>query len=127
MTIEIRAKGLALNDTIREHVERRMGFALARFSDQIQSIRVMVEDLNGPKGGVDKLCKVVATMSRGDQVTGEARADGVLAAIDRVADRVKRAMTRKLDRPRARRLRDAMSAAPPVDDELSGPALEAEA
>ena len=38
MLIEIRAKGFALTDGIRLHIERRLGFALDRFTPRVRTV-----------------------------------------------------------------------------------------
>ena len=43
---------------LRSHIERRVGFALLRFTDALSSVLVRLDDLNGPKGGFDKRCLV---------------------------------------------------------------------
>ena len=53
MDIEIRAHGLKLSAAQRLHVERRVGSALDRFEHKLRGVTVVIEDLNGPKGGAD--------------------------------------------------------------------------
>jgi len=58
MKIEVRGKGVEVTRGLREFVERRARFSLGRRSDQIDRVQVWLEDVNGPKGGDDKRCRV---------------------------------------------------------------------
>lgn len=101
MKLTIRAEGLTLDQTTRARAERRLAFALGRFAERIDSVRLVVADENGPRGGVDKLCKL-NVHGRGWDVHVE-DADAVVdTAVDRVAGRAGRSVARKLARLRQR-------------------------
>ncbi|HET8712158.1 MAG TPA: HPF/RaiA family ribosome-associated protein [Gemmatimonadales bacterium] len=86
-----------LSDGVREYVTRRLGLALDRFDHRIDRVQVRLEDVNGPRGGEDKRCRV--------QVSGSAwriQVEGVGAsfehAIDAAAARARRSVSGVLDR-----------------------------
>ncbi|MFO0674985.1 MAG: HPF/RaiA family ribosome-associated protein [Polyangiaceae bacterium] len=97
MNVEIRGRHLKLTRSFREYVEHRIGFALDRFVDRIRGVTVQVTDVNGPKGGVDKECRVLVTLrDSGTLVVSDVGPDfGV--ALDRAAGRAKRKMSRHVD------------------------------
>jgi putative sigma-54 modulation protein len=98
MQVEIRAKGFALTEGIRSHIERRLGFALDRFTSRLRAVLVWVGDINGPKGGAqDKCCRMVVQLTHG-RVVLEERADDLYAAIDRAAHRAGKTIARKAKR-----------------------------
>jgi len=100
MLLDVHGQGLSLDGAVRKHVERRLMFALGRFGDRIGWVTVHLIDTNGPRGGVDKLCRVVVEV-RGCGRTVVENADSDLnAVIDRAADRVGEAVHRNLDRAR---------------------------
>lgn len=100
MRLNIGAKGLEIGAAERERVERRMTAALGRFGDSIGEVSVRLIDTNGPRGGVDKQCRVVAeVVGRGRTVVVDIDAD-LNTVIDRVADRVGHTVSRRLDGPR---------------------------
>src|SRR5687768_2054547 len=72
MELSIRTRDVKLTDALRERVTRRLEFALDTFGDHVEDAFVYLMDLNGPKGGVDKLC----------QITVRARGIGDLAVRD---------------------------------------------
>lgn len=91
-------------DELREHVEHRLAFALSQFPEHIRGVVVVLSDINGPKGGMDKRCSLrVRLNGRSDIVIEETEAD-FYVAVDRAADRAKRTVARRL-----RRLRDTFS------------------
>lgn len=102
MRISIRTSDASLADLIR----RRFAFALGRFDGRVRSVTVRLTDVNGPRGGVDKQCRVTAHLRGGARaiVLEDIDADAAVA-VDRVADRTARAVARA-----AHALRDWRSA-----------------
>jgi putative sigma-54 modulation protein len=87
MQFQIHAKDMLITEQLRGHIERRLCFALERFAMRIRKVRVSVGDLNGPRGGVDKGCRVVIVLIPSTTIVMEDRDSNICAAIDRVADR----------------------------------------
>ena len=58
MQVEIRGMGVTRSDALWAHVERRARFALGRFADRVVRVKIQLADVNGPRGGVDKRCRV---------------------------------------------------------------------
>lgn len=98
MQVEIRSRGFALTDALREHVERRLSFALSRVNEHVRRVQVRLADVNGPRGGVDKLCRIQVSLNRRESVLVEDTAVDVYAAIDRAAARAGRSVMRRLGR-----------------------------
>lgn len=86
-------------------VERQIGYALGRFETRIRSVTVRLSDLNGPKGGVDKQCKVMVTFRGGESVIAEVTdveyEPVVHRAVDRIAGRVRRYLKASQTRSRS--------------------------
>lgn len=98
MRLHIHGKNFGLTDALREEVLSRMSFALARFSKRIKNITVNLADLNGPKGGVDKQCRLIVQLQPNRTVMIEETDSSVTAAIARSADRAGHAVSRALER-----------------------------
>ncbi len=98
MKISLSCKQLSLNEADRETVTRRLQYALSRFAPDIREARVHGSDLNGPKGGVDKNCRVTVHLHGGDVVTVTDEDADFLAAASRAAERVGRAVARMIER-----------------------------
>ena len=92
---EFRSKESA-TDEIREYAERRVSFALDRFRD-VRRVVVSLDDLNGPKGGMDKFCRIVAEFGFTSVVVEEAQMDWH-AAIARATHRLSHQVARELKR-----------------------------
>lgn len=98
MQIEIRAIGLELTESLREHLMRRLQFALSRFEDRIVRVTARLSDLNGPRGGVDKSCHLQIRLDGLPDIRiDDAEAD-LYVAISRAADRAGRTLGRRLQR-----------------------------
>lgn len=100
MQVQIVAKGFHLTDPQRGIVERRLGFALARFGERIRRVEVLLTDVNGPRGGVDTMCKVVARIAPKGEVRAEATGIAVEEAISRAAERISRRVLTELEHRR---------------------------
>lgn len=98
MKLEIRRQSVEVSDEVQGYIERRLMFALGRFSPRIQRVDVYLADLNGPKGGEDKRCRLVARLLRSGVVTVEDRDAELTVVIDRAAERLARTVQRKLER-----------------------------
>jgi ribosome-associated translation inhibitor RaiA len=105
MQLQIHTHRIKKTDELIEHTDRRFRFALSRFADRIKSVTIRLEDLNGPKGGVDMNCRVNIQVLRHNEIALDVRDEGILAAIDRAAARAQRTVRRALDRRLERRSR----------------------
>jgi putative sigma-54 modulation protein len=102
MQIEIQGKDIPITDQLRGHIQRRLSFALERFATQIIKVRVSVGDLNGPRGGVDKRCRVAIALILSKTIVIEERDSSLYVAVDRVGDRAGTCIGRRLERGRNR-------------------------
>lgn len=100
MKIELHCDGLTPDERLRHHVQRRLGVALGRFRDHVQWARVVLRDVNGPKGGADKLCTLLLRVKGGSDIILREREADALGAFDRAAGRVMLALVRRLERRR---------------------------
>lgn len=102
----IRLAGVELSPEDRAYIRRKLGTKLGKFGPSIERVSVRVEDVNGPRGGVDQECRIKVVVSGLPSVVFEAREASVAAAVDGALDGVERAVRRSLQRrvskPRAR-------------------------
>lgn len=97
MQVEIRSRDFEITEGIHAYAERRLGFALDRFAGHLRRLQVYLGDVNGPKGGPDKLCRLVVVMPSATVVVEEIHPD-LYRAIDRTAGRVARKVAREVGR-----------------------------
>lgn len=100
MVIDIRTRGFTLTPGLRTHVERRLEFALDRYQDRVARARVVLGDVNGPRGGRDKRCKLELTLRGSSPVRATAISRDLYAAVDQAAHRAGQSLTRALTRER---------------------------
>lgn len=98
MRIEVRGAGFRVTEALRAHLARRLGSAVARRADGVRRLVVRMRDENGPRGGLDKRCRIEFELKRGPRQVVEAVAGDFYAAIDAASRRLGRAVDRTLDR-----------------------------
>ncbi|MDX2088626.1 MAG: HPF/RaiA family ribosome-associated protein [Kofleriaceae bacterium] len=103
MKLNIRTHGIALSRTQRHMIERRVRFALTKFGATISEVDCLLGDLNGPRGGIDKLCVLRLCPSGARRVVIEQTSEHVQEALDVAVERAARAVARGLKRGRPRR------------------------
>jgi ribosomal subunit interface protein len=101
MELDVRGRHLQVSNALRAHLARRLAFALGRVGHRIGSVRVRIEDVNGPKGGIDKRCRIAVRGDRGWIVMIEEWDSDAYGAVDRAAGRAGRAVARALGRMHA--------------------------
>ena len=114
ISIEVRSKTDTIEPLIQQFAERRISFALDHLRN-LRRIVISIEDVNGPKGGADKHCRLVAEFGFTSLVLEETQSDwqsAVARAIHRLdrkatedLQRVNRSGYRRPHRPRVRTLR----------------------
>ena len=103
MKLSLSGRNLKLGDAMREHIERRVYFALSRFSPRVARVAVTVEDINGPRGGIDKRCRILVKLDRMEELRVESTDSEVYAAVAVAVDRMGRSVQRKVERRRTLR------------------------
>ena len=100
MHIEIQTQGLELSEPLRDFIRRRVAFGLDRASRELGTVFLSLSDINGPRGGNDKLCRLRIPLPRMRDVVIEEIADDPHAAIARAVDRAARNLQRRRSRSR---------------------------
>src|SRR5450759_4390339 len=102
MQFEIRGRDIYVSQALRAHIERRLRFALDRFARRTRKVTVKLEDLNGPRCGIDKCCQLAISLAPSSTIVMESRASNVYTAIDGVADKAGCYIGRRLKRRHGR-------------------------
>ena len=71
---------------------------LQRFEHRLRQVQMYIEDVNGPRGGVDKHCRCVLHLRRMAPIVISDSDSSVMAMVHRVADRASHALSRNLER-----------------------------
>lgn len=95
-----------LNTIERDYVRNRLGEKLRKHARAIERVSVRMEDMNGPRGGVDQACRIKVVLAGLPSVVFETRnatlSDAIDAAILGVERAVRRATERRREKPRRR-------------------------
>lgn len=90
---------MEVNDEINDFLEKRVFFALSRFSDLINRVHILVADENGPKGGSsDKKCRIIVVLKKNGRIMAEDQASVIEEAIAIACDRIQNNLVRHIKR-----------------------------
>ena len=101
----LRVLGVELGPDERSHLRRRLAAKLGKFATSIERVSVRVADVNGPRGGVDQVCRVNVVLIGLPAVVVEERDASLEAAIDGAITRTERAVRRSVQRRRMKPIR----------------------
>ena len=96
--ISIRARSVDWSDELRDIVERRISFAVDRYKTQVKYISVYLADVNGPRGGVDKICQITADLDHGDPVMILEKGIEIEPTVNRALSKLSYRVGRRLQR-----------------------------
>jgi len=111
VNIDIRMATKRDSQALRQFAEHALKHKMGSRTEGIRCARVRLQDVNGPRGGVDKMCRIrLEVAGRGDvSVSGEAAGwyEAVTIAVINARTALDRRVGRVRDRkPRERRERD---------------------
>jgi hypothetical protein len=87
---------------LRHFADARIRFAFRRLGWLVSRARVQFADINGPRGGVDKRCRLLLSTDGAGQVVFTSMARDWRGALDEVLAGAARNLMRNLRRQRAR-------------------------
>jgi len=94
---------MELQNSVIENIYNHIATDLKRFDHMIRRVCVQITDVNGPRGGEDKSCRIQVYLKRASSVIVEDRGANILGVIGRAIGRADMAMSRAADRLRGRR------------------------
>lgn len=83
---------------LEDHVRQRLTAALDQHERHVTQVVVRLQDVNGPRGGIDKICKVHVRLDGREDLRIEEIHEDMYASISVAADRVKQVAGRALER-----------------------------
>lgn len=96
------ARDFVFSPALKEYIERRLNAALARARHRVGRIVVRLSDLNGPRGGRDKVCQVSIAMPGQPEVIVRKVQEDMYFAIDSAVSRAAHCARRLSSRRRRR-------------------------
>ncbi len=105
MQLQLQCKRYGLSDSIRDQVYRSVYAALGRFDHAIRKVVVRLTDVNGPRGGPDKYCRIDVQLAKGGTVNVDDVGEDLVPVVNRTADRTSHTIAKYLARRRERKAR----------------------
>jgi len=96
MQIQLNTHHVEQTDDLEQCVDAPVNEALQHVADHLTRVEVHVTDKNGPKGGLDKICKMEGRIAGKDPVAVEQRSDHVHGAIREASGKLKRAVRSRI-------------------------------
>jgi|SRR5690349_23549183 len=104
-TPNIRVHAVAIDDEDREYIRRRVRTLFRRYGAVAERVTVRVRDVNGPRGGVDMVCRVKVVLKALPSVVVERRTPYLRSALSSALAAAARAVSQTLRRRRMRPIR----------------------
>lgn len=82
--------------------EQTLARSLERFQHRLKKVHVYIEDINGPKGCIDKQCRCVLHLRRMPPIVIQDQDESINALLYRVANRASYALIQKVERKKKR-------------------------
>lgn len=102
MRIEIISPRWSVTEAMAGHITLHMDHLKHRFGDRVQSMAVRLTDVNGPRGGEDKVCRLQARIENHPSINTEGRHADLYTAISQAAQRMERTLGSITDGSRTR-------------------------
>jgi ribosome-associated translation inhibitor RaiA len=96
----IRMLGTVLSKEERTSIRQKLRMKLGKFAGSIERVSIRVKDVNGPRGGIDHVCRIKVVLNGLPSVVYEAQDASLNAAIGRALAGTERAVRRSLQRRR---------------------------
>lgn len=100
MQLEIHTGNITKTADLEQHITRRLQFALSWANHSLDKVVLRINDINGPKGGADKSCRIQIPLAGASPIVVEELQADLYVAIDRAVERAGRTLRRKLARKR---------------------------
>jgi len=98
LQIQISAGEVPTNDSAIAMIESEIHSALELFSERVTRVEVYLRDQNGPKQGVDTRCLVEVRLAGLQPFAVEHDGEGLADAVRNAAQKLERAVRRKVER-----------------------------
>lgn len=105
MQLGINDRQGGMNEEVSLKANRLLRFSLSRFGGVVSHVKTTFLDVNGPKGGIDKRCRITVKMKTSGLLV--AQSDGVdyLEALSVCLDKITRVIRREIDKRRTEPIR----------------------
>jgi ribosomal subunit interface protein len=96
MLVHIQSRQFTLSAALSSYVQDKVQLMLGRYEEKIIRVDVSLFDINGPRGGEDKCCKIVVKVNGSSSIVVQETAEDLYDAINTSSRRARRAVKRQL-------------------------------
>jgi putative sigma-54 modulation protein len=96
MLVNIQSRHFSLSEALSKYVKTKVQIMLCRYEAKIIRVDVSLFDINGPKGGEDKCCKIVVRINGASSIVVQETAEDLYDAINTCTRRGRRVVKRQL-------------------------------
>ncbi|HEY8608247.1 MAG TPA: HPF/RaiA family ribosome-associated protein [Noviherbaspirillum sp.] len=117
MRIDLSPSSFMTSPSLKDYLARRISFAFSFARNRIATVTVRLSDLNGPRGGRDKLCQVSVSIPGHAEIVVKDVEENFYAAVDCAVRKAAYRATQMLKRRRKQRqqgMKEARFAQPPL-------------
>lgn len=107
VALRVKGRGLKWTPDLQFVLDRSLKRITERFPQLVRSIAASLEDVNGPRGGVDKRCAISLAIAGKRRVSVSACASNAAAAVIQAARRARNALIRTMPGTQSGRLRNS--------------------
>jgi putative sigma-54 modulation protein len=119
MLVNIQSRQFSLTPALRAFVESKVKLTLGRYETKISRVDVSLFDINGPKGGEDKCCKMIVRVKNLPCIVVQETTEDLYEGINICSRRTRRAVKRQLSVTSKARGKMSRFLSMPEQDELS--------
>jgi hypothetical protein len=105
MNIDIRMATQHDSPALRQFAEHALARKIGARTERVRRARIRLNDVNGPRGGVDKICQIRLEVMGGGDVSARGEASGWYEAVTIAVINARTALDRRIGRRRAQRAR----------------------
>jgi putative sigma-54 modulation protein len=109
MKVRLVRKGVVADEDLQSFIGAKLQSTLSRLAHRVSTVRIQVEDMNGPRGGLDKRCVVLLSGRGFDSLIIDVRDTRLYPAIASALESAARAVVRALQRQRAGLVSDRLT------------------
>jgi putative sigma-54 modulation protein len=96
MLVYIQTRHFDLTPELSDYVESKIRLMLGRYKNKIMTVNVSLSDINDPRGGEDKCCKIIIKPENIPSIVVKETASDIYDAVNRCSHRAKRIVNRNL-------------------------------
>ncbi len=100
MKIDIQAKQLKLGQTFKHNIKVKIRRLFQHSIEHIDHINITVADINGPKGGEDKVCKINVSVGGMPNILVSAREASAYKAVTQAIRKASASLNRQRQKAR---------------------------